>query len=415
MLRRLTRQLTFLNSAESNRFNSFTGSPHLRHFPVKSLPVKYPVVSPTFSSICVKCKSSSSYSAVTGRRMPVEMSSSPMTASVVEDFVHVDEEVANLNSEGSEASVVEEQGIEEVISANVEGEGEGYERKVLPEELSRSVMMLTCDSSANGGICDVYVVGTAHVSSESCQEVEAVINFLKPEVVFLELCSGRVGILTPQNLKVPTMGEMVEMWKKNQNPFGILYSWFLAKVATKLEVFPGAEFRVAYEEAMKYGGKVILGDRPVQVTLRRTWAKMPLWHKTKLVYSLLFQAVFLPKPEDLVKMLKDMDDVDMLTLVIQEMSKQFPTLMDTLVHERDQFMSSMLIKVAREHSSVVAVVGKGHLPGIKKNWKQPIEVKELLSIPSPKPLISVAKIVTTLGVAVAGVAIISGIYVSSKK
>lgn len=345
----------------------------------------------------------------------MEMSSSPMTASVVEDFVHVDGEVANLNSEGSEASVVEEQGAEEVISANVEGEGEGYERKVLPEELSRSVMMLTCDSSANGGICDVYVVGTAHVSSESCQEVEAVINFLKPEVVFLELCSGRVGILTPQNLKVPTMGEMVEMWKKKQNLFGILYSWFLAKVATKLEVFPGAEFRVAYEEAMKYGGKVILGDRPVQVTLRRTWAKMPLWHKTKLVYSLLFQAVFLPKPEDLVKMLKDMDDVDMLTLVIQEMSKQFPTLMDTLVHERDQFMSSMLLKVAREHSSVVAVVGKGHLPGIKKNWEQPIEVKELLSIPSPKPLITVSKIVTTLGVAVAGVAIISGIYVSSKK
>lgn len=75
----------------------------------------------------------------------------------------------------------------------------------------------------------------------------------------------------------------------------------------------------------------------------------------------------------------------------------------------------MLLKIAREHNSVVAVVGKGHLPGIKKNWQQPIEVKELLSIPSPKPLISVAKIVTTFGVAVAGVAIISGIYISSKK
>jgi pheromone shutdown protein TraB len=36
--------------------------------------------------------------------------------------------------------------------------------------------------------------------------------------------------------------------------------------------------------------------------------------------------------------LKEMDDVDMLTLVIQEMSKQFPTLMDTLVHERDQLV-----------------------------------------------------------------------------
>ncbi|WMV59763.1 hypothetical protein MTR67_053148 [Solanum verrucosum] len=360
MLRRLTRQLTVLNSAESNRFNSFTGSPHRRHFPVKSLTVKYPVASPTFSSICVKCKSSSSYSAVTGRRMPVEMSSSPMTASVVEDFVHVDGEVANLNSEGSEASVVEEQGVEEVISANVEGEGEGYERKVLPEELSRSVMMLTCDSSANGGICDVYVVGTAHVSSESCQEVEAVINFLKPEVVLLTIaCGCLLGVMLRSGGYTYTSefkgtnngrngGDVEEKSKSVWDTLQlvscqgmIIISKVVLTVATKLEVFPGAEFRVAYEEAMKYGGKVILGDRPVQVTLRRTWAKMPLWHKTKLVYSLLFQAVFLPKPEDLVKMLKDMDDVDMLTLVIQEMSKQFPTLMDTLVHERDQLVLSL--------------------------------------------------------------------------
>lgn len=110
---------------------------------------------------------------------------------------------------------------------------------------------------------------------------------------------------------------------------------------------------------------------------------MPLWHKIKLLYSFLFQAFFLPSPEELTKMvyfiysiysliltsriillwfsilvaeaigiasqtnftvaifylqLKDMDDVDMLTLIIQEMSKEFPTLMDTLVHERDQLV-----------------------------------------------------------------------------
>nr|GMD04512.1 traB domain-containing protein [Ipomoea batatas] len=166
---------------------------------------------------------------------------------------------------------------------------------------------------------------------------------------------------------------------------------------------------------MKYGGKVILGDRPVQVTLRRTWARMPLWHKTKLVYSLMFQAVFLPSPEDLNRMLKEMDDVDMLTLVIQEMSKQFPTLMETLVHERDQYMASTLLRVAREHNSVLAVVGKGHLLGMQKYWQQPIEVKELLSLPAQKPAVSVKKILTTVGVAVAGAAILSGIYFSSKK
>lgn len=311
------------------------------------------------------------------------------------------------------SSVDEDRG--EDVDADV-GDG-GDQRPVLPEELSRSVMTLSCESSAEGGICDVYLVGTAHVSQESCQEVQAVINFLKPQAVFLELCSSRVPVLTLQNLKVPTMAEMLDLWKKQHNIFGILYSWFLAKVASKLEVLPGSEFRVAFEEASKYGGKVILGDRPIQITLRRTWAKMPLWHKTKLVYSLLFQALFLPSPEDLTKMLKEMDDVDMLTLVIQEMSKEFPTLMETLVHERDLYMSSTLLRVASEHSSVVAVIGKGHMQGIKKHWKQPVEVKHLLGVdlPSQKPAISAVKILTTLGAAVAGVAIISGIYLSNRK
>ncbi|KAH7675690.1 TraB/PrgY/GumN family protein [Dioscorea alata] len=251
-------------------------------------------------------------------------------------------------------------------------------RRGLPEELSKGVVVLECESSAEGGSCDVYIVGTAHVSLESCREVQAVINYLKPEVVFLELCSSRVTILTPQNLKVPTMSEMIDMWKKKKmNTFGILYSWFLAKVANKLEVFPGSEFRVAYEAAMGYGAKVVLGDRPVH--------------------------------------LKEMDDVDMLTLVIQEMSKAFPTLMETLIHERDMYMASILLKVASEHSSIVAVVGKGHLAGIKKHWKQPLDVRHLLEVPPRNTGESKTKILTSLGVVVAGIAVISGIYLVSKR
>ncbi|KAK5770839.1 hypothetical protein PVK06_046995 [Gossypium arboreum] len=365
-----------------------------------------------------------------------------------EDFVHIDNPNPNVVDALSDSIVnvekeEEEEEEEEAAAAAEEIRDEdNYDRNdgdvsrsersdsserrnvELPEEIARSVMVLSCESSAEGGNCDVYLVGTAHVSLararhgfclESCREVEAVISYLKPQVVFLELCSSRVAVLTPQNLKVPTMAEMVDMWKKKHNMFGILYSWFLAKVASRLEVFPGSEFRVAFEEAMKYGGKVILGDRPVQVTLRRTWGKMPLWHKIKLLYSLLFQAVFLPSPEELNKMLKDMDDVDMLTLVIQEMSKEFPTLMETLVHERDQFMSSTLLRTASEHSSVVAVVGKGHLQGIKKYWKQPVLIDDLMTVPSKKPTVSTGKILVSLGIAAAGVAIASGIYLAGKK
>jgi co-chaperonin GroES (HSP10) len=41
-------------------------------------------------------------------------------------------------------------------------------------------------------------------------------------------------------------------------------------------------------------------------------------------------------------------------------------------------MSATLLKIASGHSSVVAVVGKGHLQGIKKHWKQPVVVGEFI-------------------------------------
>uniref|UniRef100_A0A0D3B4I7 TraB family protein n=1 Tax=Brassica oleracea var. oleracea TaxID=109376 RepID=A0A0D3B4I7_BRAOL len=290
----------------------------------------------------------------------------------------------------------------------------------LPEEYAESVMVLTCDSTAEGGSCHVYLIGTAHVSEESCREVEAIISLMKPEVVFVELCSSRLSILTPA-LKIPTVPEMIDMWKKNHNAFGIAYGWFLAQacmhassVASKLDVLPGAEFRVAYEEAHTYGGKVILGDRPVQITLKRTWAKMPLWHKVKFLYGLVFQPVFLPSPEELKKMLKAMNNVDMLTLVIQEISKEFPSLMDTLVHERDTYMACMLSRVASEHSSVVAVVGRGHLQGIKKNWNQPIKMKDLLEIPKNESKYTAKYVLKSLTVAVVGIAIGSRLYLSTR-
>ncbi|KAJ4730001.1 TraB domain-containing protein [Melia azedarach] len=398
-MNRLTRLLTPINSPHSRRFfttlTTVKSEISLRRYHRNLHLVAHRRFSPQLNTRIT------SFAAANDPKFP-KMDPNPPESG--EEFIHVDPLSESVVSLGDE--VRDENKDDAVVQET---------KKVLPEELSRSVIFLTCESSAEGGACDVYLVGTAHVSRESCREVEAIIDFLKPQVVFLELCSSRVAVLTPQNLKVPTMGEMVEMWKKKHNLFGILYSWFLAKVASKLEVFPGSEFRVAFEEAMKYGGKVILGDRPVQVTLRRTWGKMPLWHKIKLLYSFLFQAFFLPSPEDLNRMLKEMDDVDMLTLVIQEMSKEFPTLMETLVHERDQYMSSTLLRVATEHSSVVAVVGKGHLQGIKKHWKQPVSVNDLMAMPSPKPVMSAAKILTSFGVAVAGVAIISGIYLKCKK
>ncbi|KAF8049751.1 hypothetical protein N665_2124s0004 [Sinapis alba] len=374
--------------------------------------------------------------------MSMEPTQSPSETEVHsgEDFVHIEEHskpTGDMSLSDSIVNVEKEDAVEEeeeeehkypdsvvtggdAASGDVIGsgadDGECSSAKVeLPEELAKSVVILTCESNGESGSCDVYLIGTAHVSKESCREVKAIISFLKPEAVFVELCSSRVSILQPQSVKIPTMSDMIESWKQKQNTFGILYGWFLAKIASQLEVFPGTEFRVAYEEALKYGGSVILGDRPVQITLKRTWAKMPLWHKVKFLYSLMFQAVFLPSAEELDRMLKEMDNVDMVTLVIQEMSKEFPSLMETLVHERDQYMASSLLRVASEHNSVVAVIGRGHINGIKKNWKQPITMKDLMEIPSDDSVFTVKRIVSSVAIAVAGTAIVTGILLSRRR
>ncbi|XP_057451109.1 uncharacterized protein LOC130743016 isoform X2 [Lotus japonicus] len=125
--------------------------------------------------------------------------------------------------------------------------------------------------------------------------------------------------------------------------FEVLYGWDNAKISNRTGLFPGLEMRAAYEEAEKYGGRVVLGDCPIQLKSNGLFDRR-----------------------------------------VQFISKEFPTVTEILMDERDQYMSSKLLKIASESRSVVAVVGRGHLEGIKKYWKQPV-AKDLMKVPYSKP------------------------------
>ncbi|KAI8558318.1 hypothetical protein RHMOL_Rhmol04G0082000 [Rhododendron molle] len=234
----------------------------------------------------------------------------------------------------------------------------GDRRKVLLEELCRNVVKLPCESIAEGEICEV---SASPAMAEHFICIDGPASPPLPENTSTKIQSisytanedrgGDMVADAGDRRKVPPeelFQNVVKLSCKSTAEGGI------CEVASKLEVFPGSEFRVAYEEACNYGGMVKFGDRP----------------------------------------LKEMDNIDMMTLENQEMSKQFPTLMETLVHERDQYMSATLLEVAGEYRSVVAVVGKGHLQGIKKYWKQPVELKRLLQVDmcSQSPVFSAVKL-----------------------
>lgn len=106
------------------------------------------------------------------RKTPLE----PETQSG-EDFIHIDDPITpgEISLSESIVNVSKEELLKEdddpIIDSDdiIGGEDDG-ERFVertkleLPEELAKSVMVLTCESTEEGGSCDVYLVGTAHVS-----------------------------------------------------------------------------------------------------------------------------------------------------------------------------------------------------------------------------------------------------------
>ncbi|KAL4347200.1 hypothetical protein GQ457_17G023650 [Hibiscus cannabinus] len=371
ILRELLRSLSLRASSTKRRFSQATRPlSHVKHFtPSKPL---------DFSTFAYRANRHPSFKP----KLP-GIDTKPANSNSNPDFVVVTEVPTDYNNMDD--------------ASRSKGPDSSERRNVkLPEELSKNVVRLSCKSSAKGGKCDVYLIGTSHDSKasscsgfclvnekkKSSKEVEAVISYLKPQVVFLELCSSRIGILHIRNvkdIKVPSVGEMVELWRRNEySLFFILNKWFLIKIARLSGEIPLSEFRVAYEEANKYGARVILGDRPFHITRSRNRGKMTPRVITKYVCSLCF-----PTVEGLRILLNRTDYVD-------NVRKRLPTYVETLIDERDQYMSCTLLGVAGEHSSVVAVVGGAHLPGIRKHWKQPVPINELLTIPPQKPTIDVA-------------------------
>merc|ERR1712004_310225 len=115
----------------------------------------------------------------------------------------------------------------------------------------------------------VYLIGTAHFSKESCEDVATVIQAVQPDVVMVELCKSRTNILhldeatILEEAKNLDMEKSLEILKSHGTVQGVMYLLLLsmsAHLTKELGMAPGGEFRRAFVEAMKVPGcKVHLG------------------------------------------------------------------------------------------------------------------------------------------------------------
>ena len=147
-------------------------------------------------------------------------------------------------------------------------------------------------SPSSGEPHEIVIVGTAHISEKSVQEVTRAIEETKPDIVAVELCPGRYRALTGQeedhDIKI---SELIS----GEKLYFLLVQLFLAyiqkKMGDKLGVKPGSEMLAAIEAAQKTGARFALVDREVGITIQRFWSAMGLIAKIRLVFDLAYSAL----------------------------------------------------------------------------------------------------------------------------
>lgn len=224
----------------------------------------------------------------------------------------------------------------------------------------------------------VILVGTAHVSRESAQQVRQVIQEENPDTVCVELCQSRYqSIRQKERWQETDIIKIIREKKSFLLLSNLLLASFQKRIAKKLDIKPGQEMITAIETADEMDAEIHLADRDIRTTLSRTWRAMGLWSKIKLLFQLMLSLgdVEEIKEEDIEKMKNE----DVLETLLAEVGKALPVLKDILIDERDQYLAKKIRTAPGQ--KIVAVVGAGHVPGIKKYWNKDIDIRALEQLP----------------------------------
>lgn len=222
---------------------------------------------------------------------------------------------------------------------------------------------------------EIIIVGTAHVSEKSVQEVISKIEETRPDIVAVELCPARYRALIGQEVeKEIKISELLSGGKL----FFFLVQLFLAyiqrKIGEEMGVKPGSEMLAAIQAAKKAGARVALVDRDIGITIQRFWSAMGFFDKIRLIGSLIPAALGWGDEEEI-----DIDTItqaDIVTQMISEFRKISPGAANVLVDERDAFLARNLHLLSKQ-GRVLAVVGAGHREGILKHLEHPENIPTL--------------------------------------
>ncbi|KAJ9553205.1 hypothetical protein OSB04_017250 [Centaurea solstitialis] len=229
----------------------------------------------------------------------------------------------------------------------------------------------------------IWLLGTNHVSEKSAIDVERVVQAVKPDNVVVELCRSRAGIMytssndteveprlksNPFSLSgsgfVGAVGRSINLGGQTALALRLLLATFSSKISSNINRPFGDEFRAARKASEEISAQVVLGDRPIEITLQRAWSSLKWSEKLSLVIAIL-RAITSSSDESKIN-IKESTTNDSDFQLYEQLSFSYPSLLQPLIHERDTYIAWSLkrSKAVRNGKRVVGVIGRGHLNGV---------------------------------------------------
>ena len=243
--------------------------------------------------------------------------------------------------------------------------------------LPASVHHLTIDGK------NIYLVGTAHVSKKSVEDVSDTIETVNPDAICVELCAARhKAIVQRDNWKQMNIFKIIKEKKAVFLLAQLIISSFYRRIGEQLGVQPGAEMVEGINQAEKTGAELVLADRDIEITLKRVWRNLNFFNKLKMASHILATLFVGEKiDESLIEKIKEQDQLE---TILETFSESFPEVKKRLIDERDIYLAQKIRSAPG--TTIVAVVGAGHVPGIQQHIHKNEPIAPLVEVP-PKSVI----------------------------
>lgn len=230
---------------------------------------------------------------------------------------------------------------------------------------------------------ELILIGTAHVSRQSAEQVKEVIERERPDSVCIELDEQRYqSVMDSNKYKETDIFKVIKDKKATFLLMNLAISSFQNRLAKQFDIKPGQEMIQGIESAKEIGANLVLADRNIQITFSRIWGNLGLSGKAQLLNAIFF-SIFSKETisEDELEKMKSQDT---LNAALAEFTEAFPKLKTPLIDERDQYLAQK-IKDA-PGNKIVAVLGAAHVQGITKEIHKEHDLKALSQTP-PKSIV----------------------------